>query len=174
MEWVVETVQEKILVLRADGRQLKIELPVPVSTNSTPSVSSSAGNVSTKLKTLPREPNVQEEEPFSTSYLKRTSPLSFRCAECESPFVKRCHVSVVYAALPSEHWAELIDSWVCHQDQELNETITNRNAGFWPAEQDVFVASNYLLFPMSAVENMSVDKSVEVSRFLLFSSCLGL
>lgn len=168
LDWAVEEVSELALIVTVAGRQLKISLPVPVQTEPVPAISPSASGASIKLKILPREPNVQEEEPLSTLYLKRTAPSSFRCAECKIPFLNRCNSSIVYAALPSEHWAELIDSWVCHQDQELNENITNRNAGFWPADQDVFVASNYLLFPLSNLANVSVDKSVEVSRVPLF------
>ncbi|KAJ7659973.1 HECT-like ubiquitin-conjugating enzyme-binding-domain-containing protein [Mycena olivaceomarginata] len=48
---------------------------------------------------------------LDATQLAHAAPTSFICASCSLPVVQD---------LPSEHWEELVDAWMCHADQKLN------------------------------------------------------
>lgn len=57
-----------------------------------------------------------------------------------------------YKDLPSEHWQELVDAWMCHSDQKLHEgVIENAKRGFWPKEGEALVGGSYIVFEDSGV-----------------------
>ena len=59
---------------------------------------------------------------------------AFICASCSLPLVHAAKVAR-YRDLPSEHWAELVDAWMCHADLKLHEQVRRGSKeGFWPAE----------------------------------------
>ena len=47
--------------------------------------------------------------------------------------------------LPSEHWAELVDAWMCHGDMALNERVARHARGMWPRDGQVLVGGSYVL-----------------------------
>ena len=78
-------------------------------------------------------------------------PTSFVCASCSLPLVQGSRVQE-FRDLPSEHWAELVDAWMCHADQRLHEHVKQHSAqGFWPKAGEALVGGSYLLFEESAV-----------------------
>ena len=83
--------------------------------------------------------------------LTAAAPTSFVCASCSLPLVQGARVRE-FRDLPSEHWAELVDAWMCHPDQRLHEHVRNHSAhGFWPSEGQALVGGSYVLFEESAV-----------------------
>ncbi|KAF9568276.1 hypothetical protein CPC08DRAFT_702699 [Agrocybe pediades] len=73
-------------------------------------------------------------------------PTSFICASCSLPLVQSSKVSR-YRDLPSEHWEELVDAWMCHGDQKLHDQVTKQGkAGFWPNVGEGLVGGSYVLF----------------------------
>ncbi|KAL6306328.1 HECT-like ubiquitin-conjugating enzyme-binding-domain-containing protein [Sparassis latifolia] len=83
--------------------------------------------------------------------LSELTPTGFVCASCSLPLVHCSQVSK-FKDLPSEHWAELVDAWMCHSDQKLHENVTRHsNEGFWPTKGLAFVGGSYILFDESAV-----------------------
>ncbi|KAF8761369.1 HECT-like Ubiquitin-conjugating enzyme (E2)-binding [Rhizoctonia solani] len=40
--------------------------------------------------------------------------------------------NVRYDDLPSEHWVELLDAWMCHPDQQVTAELAKRAEGIWP------------------------------------------
>ncbi|EIW78318.1 hypothetical protein CONPUDRAFT_138644 [Coniophora puteana RWD-64-598 SS2] len=108
---------------------------------------------------------------MSASHLSRAKPTSFACASCSLPLVHPPPPAsgstpnsttgggggggggggqggIAYRDLPSEHWEELVDAWMCHADQTLNEQVarTGRD-GFWPTGPGVaLVGGSYVLF----------------------------
>ncbi|KAF8903330.1 HECT-like ubiquitin-conjugating enzyme-binding-domain-containing protein [Gymnopilus junonius] len=95
-----------------------------------------------KLTNLPTTPSSDPNEPISTplldaSQLQSIHPTSFLCA----------HSSKVdsYRDLPSEHWEELVEAWMCHSDQKLHDQR------FWPSTGEALVGGSYILFEESAM-----------------------
>lgn len=83
--------------------------------------------------------------------LMQDRPTSYICASCSLPLV-HCSRMQDYRDLPSEHWAELVDAWMCHSDQKLHEHVTRHsNEGFWPTPEYALVGGSYLLFEQSVV-----------------------
>ena len=108
-------------------------------------------------------------------------PTSFICAMCSSSLIQT-QVSnqgaglekLTYHDLPSEHWTELLEAWMCHQDQKLTERIAQHSKGLWPHRGQAFVGGSYSLFGVSSVatRNLKVVTSEKVSSlvpFFLFS-----
>ncbi|KAG8741948.1 hypothetical protein FRC10_002260 [Ceratobasidium sp. 414] len=116
-----------------------------------------------KLTTTPTEGEEElhhDHAPLLDSeQLRACRPSSFVCASCSLPVVNGTTPgSTRYNDLPSEHWAELLDAWMCHPDQQVSAEIAKRAEGFWPTSGEVLVGGGYLLFDSSVVnENGLVD-----------------
>ncbi|OXB34620.1 hypothetical protein J007_05721 [Cryptococcus neoformans] len=51
-----------------------------------------------------------------------------------------------YKDLPSDHWAEMIDIWMCHDDPAFTARLAGMTEeGFWPTDGGVLVGGSYLL-----------------------------
>ncbi|PVG01457.1 hypothetical protein CPB86DRAFT_104586 [Serendipita vermifera] len=105
--------------------------------------------------------------------LTTLSPSSFVCSSCSLPLAQNPvnqqatssqqpsdglstanpqRSSLAFKDLPSEYWAELVDAWMCHQDQKLTERITQgAKEGFWPAKDECLVGGSYLLFEEASI-----------------------
>ena len=88
---------------------------------------------------------------LDATQLLSAPPTSFVCAACSLPLIQASKLHE-YRDLPSEHWAELVDAWMCHSDQRLHEHVKKHSAqGFWPREGEALVGGSYILFEESAV-----------------------
>ncbi|KAI0631343.1 HECT-like ubiquitin-conjugating enzyme-binding-domain-containing protein [Trametes polyzona] len=88
---------------------------------------------------------------LDATQLTSASPTSFVCASCSLPIVQGARVHE-YRDLPSEHWAELVDAWMCHSDQRLHDHVQKHSReGFWPREGQALVGGSYVLFEESAI-----------------------
>ncbi|KAI0355871.1 hypothetical protein OH77DRAFT_1424131 [Trametes cingulata] len=88
---------------------------------------------------------------LDATQLSSSSPSSFICASCSLPVVQGSRLNE-YRDLPSEHWAELVDAWMCHSDQRLHDHVQKHSRdGFWPREGQALVGGSYFLFEESAV-----------------------
>ncbi|OCH86338.1 hypothetical protein OBBRIDRAFT_738197 [Obba rivulosa] len=93
---------------------------------------------------------------LDAAQLAAARPTGFVCASCSLPLVQAGRLRE-WRDLPSEHWAELVEAWMCHADQKLNEQVRRHsNEGFWPAEGQALVGGSYIL----------VDEAVMVSSNL--------
>ncbi|KAJ6495343.1 HECT-like ubiquitin-conjugating enzyme-binding-domain-containing protein [Mycena sanguinolenta] len=109
-----------------------------------------------KLTTLPTNASAETYSPplLDATQLSTANPTSFICASCSLPLVQSTKVQV-YKDLPSEHWEELVDAWMCHTDQKLNERVMKHGkSGFWPEAGQALVGGSYILF-----EEQSMVKS---------------
>ncbi|QRW04767.1 HECT-like Ubiquitin-conjugating enzyme (E2)-binding [Ceratobasidium sp. AG-Ba] len=89
---------------------------------------------------------------LDAAQLQSSHPSSFVCASCSLPVVvNSAHAR--YTDLPSEHWAELLDAWMCHPDQTVSAELAKRAGGdgFWPEAGQILVGGGYLLFDESTV-----------------------
>ena len=115
---------------------------------------------------------------LDATQLLSTAPTSFVCAACSLPLVQASKLHK-YRDLPSEHWAELVDAWMCHSDQRLHEHIKKHSAqGFWPQEGEALVGGSYILFEESAVVQSNFWPATEddhkVRRVPTSACCAGL
>jgi hypothetical protein len=119
---------------------------------------------------------------LDAAHLTSIAP-SFICASCSLPFVQSSNVSTAkpqspfadsveaaaevegvgalsYRDLPSEHWAELLDAWMCHHDQKLADRIAQTaKEGFWPARGECLVGGSYLLLEEGSVVVMNLRET---------------
>ena len=65
--------------------------------------------------------------------------------------------------LPSEHWAELLDAWMCHQDQTLSEELIAKGNNIWPKETQALIGSTGIVLAASNTCNWTVASDLEVS-----------
>lgn len=115
-----------------------------------------SGHYEVKLFTVPPTTVVPSSEHASVplldaSQLSSANPTSFICASCSLPLV---HSSAIgdYRDLPSEHWEELVEAWMCHSDQKLHDQIQKHGkGGFWPHAGQALVGGSYILFDESAM-----------------------
>jgi len=125
-----------------------------------------------KMATLdPPSPRVEPLPLLDAEQLRGRAPTTFICASCSLPLVHGTRVTR-YDDLPSEHWAELVDAWMCHTDQTLNAQVARHARGFWPQSGQALVGGSYILFDQSAavranlrpVEMPKVSPSLECRR----------
>ncbi|KAH9478581.1 hypothetical protein JR316_0009038 [Psilocybe cubensis] len=106
---------------------------------------------------LPTTPEQTDDTPpplLDATQLASINPTSFLCASCSLPLIQSSRV-MQYRDLPSEHWEELVEAWMCHGDQKLNEQVAKQGRrGFWPARGQGLVGGSYILFEQDAmIEN---------------------
>ncbi|KAJ7126164.1 HECT-like ubiquitin-conjugating enzyme-binding-domain-containing protein [Mycena epipterygia] len=105
------------------------------------------GHYEIKLSTLPNAPSDTASAPLlDATQLSAVNPTSFICASCSLPLVQSSKIQA-YKDLPSDHWEELVDAWMCHTDQKLNEHVMKHGkSGFWPEAGQALVGGSYILF----------------------------
>ncbi|KAG8711412.1 hypothetical protein FRC09_020628 [Ceratobasidium sp. 395] len=122
-----------------------------------------------KLTTSPTE-NVEDTHHdhaplLDAEQLCACRPSAFVCASCSLPVVNGTASGTTrYNDLPSEHWAELLDAWMCHPDQQVSAEIAKRADGFWPTSGQVLVGGGYLLFNSSVVNQNSLVDAADQSN----------
>ncbi|KAG7448532.1 uncharacterized protein BT62DRAFT_964947 [Guyanagaster necrorhizus] len=115
-----------------------------------------SGHYEIKLATLPAfTPSPQSTPLLDASELSTSSPTSFICASCSLPLIQSSRI-IQYRDLPSEHWQELVDAWMCHSDQKLHEQIAKNGRGFWPESGQALVGGSYILFEESAMSKTNL------------------
>jgi hypothetical protein len=105
---------------------------------------------------------------LNASQLMSCRPSTFACTSCSLPVIQSSGV-VDYRDLPSEHWQELIDAWMCHPDQKLHEHVVKHGKmGFWPQPHQALVGGSYILFEDACISkaNLYVVEATKVSIVL--------
>lgn len=96
------------------------------------------------------QPDIVEPE-FDAAHFQSILPTTFICSSCSLPLVRATQLDR-YRDLPSEHWAELVDAWMCHADQTLHEHVQkNSRDGFWPGSGEALVGGSYILVREDAI-----------------------
>lgn len=145
--------------VQAQGSHYEIKLM-----NNRPSSSSSPSSAHTSDNEDDGPPPL-----LDASQLTNIKPSSFLCASCSLPLIQSSRVSQ-YRDLPSEHWEELVEAWMCHGDQKLSEQVAKQGqSGFWPAPGQGLVGGSYILFEESAMNNnnLHITKEARVRIFVL-------
>ncbi|KAG8936106.1 hypothetical protein FRC00_009756 [Tulasnella sp. 408] len=119
------------------------------------------------LADVPAEPEDDLSRLLPADELKAMQPTSFICTSCSLPLI-HCNKIKDYRDLPSEHWEEFVEAWMCHQDQKLTEEIgRHRQGAFVPERGIAFVGGSYVLFDDEMVvrENLNTVGSSELVFF---------
>ncbi|ESK86387.1 hypothetical protein Moror_4980 [Moniliophthora roreri MCA 2997] len=118
-----------------------------------------SGHYEIKLATLPSISSISlpDQRPLlDATQLSQDKPTSFICASCSLPIIQSSKVAT-YRDLPSEHWEELVDAWMCHSGQKLHEDVVKRTRnGFWPEPGQALVGGSYILFEESAMTHDNI------------------
>ncbi|KAJ7810749.1 HECT-like ubiquitin-conjugating enzyme-binding-domain-containing protein [Mycena olivaceomarginata] len=102
---------------------------------------------------------------LDATQLATAAPTSFICASCSLPVVQAAARVREYRDLPSEHWEELVDAWMCHADQKLNARVMKHGrGGFWPEEGQALVGGSYILFEEEAMVKHHLCPADETKR----------
>lgn len=128
----------------------------------------------------PPTPDLPTPELLDASHLQAILPTTLICSSCSLPLVRGAQIKK-YRDLPSEHWAELVDAWMCHSDQTLHEHVQKGSRdGFWPAEGEALVGGSYILLREDVIVKVNfcdVEPSQPGARvssiFQLFYLILG-
>lgn len=105
---------------------------------------------------------------LDAEHLAKLSPTTFICSCCSLALIQPPPAGgLQYRDLPSEHWAELLDAWMCHSDQKLHEHIAKHSNALWPAAGQALLGGSYILFEESSIvgSNTRVLKSDSKVRF---------
>lgn len=171
-DWQVLSVEAEALVVAptSGGPASRLALPCRVIPQQV-TITSSGHFYEAKLITLDPSPTRSRQDlevhaPLSTAELRSALPASFACATCHSTLVDSSSVTK-YNALPSEHWAELLDAWMCHQDQTLSDDLIAKGKGIKPREGEGLVGTSYVVFESGVTKNWITPEKSEVSFGLL-------
>ncbi|KAE8539769.1 hypothetical protein D1P53_003706 [Cryptococcus gattii VGV] len=67
-----------------------------------------------------------------------------------------------YKDLPSDHWAEMIDIWMCHDDPAFTARLAGMTEeGFWPRDGGVLVGGSYVLLEETRGKWETLQKGVQ-------------
>ena len=173
-----------LLVIKS-GPQSSLPLLLPAHTVPGPKeVRAQSSHYEIKLMTQssrsPSPENDNNAPLLDATQLASINPVSFLCASCSLPVIQSNCVET-WRDLPSEHWEELVEAWMCHGDQKLHDHVQQHSkAGFWPAEGLALVGGSYILFDETAMNtnNLHVAPDSRVSlfislRFLFPLSCFS-
>lgn len=141
---------------------------------------SSSSSLSAQPISSPQDQGEPGSSLLNATQLTTMNPTSFICASCSLPLILSSRVNL-YRDLPSEHWEELVEAWMCHADQQLSDQVkkftgkgegtqdngVRRPRGFWPAKGQALVGGSYVLFEGDAMNrgNLFIGSEVKVRDY---------
>jgi hypothetical protein len=172
-----EMSEEATLLSKGATSHFRIRLPVPVQGGQKVPLAAPHFHLEAKLtaaSTQLSEPvsslNTMITQALCATDLRRIQPKVIACTGCDREIAElpnKCG----FKDLPSEHWAEMMEVWMCHSDPGFTAQISAQTKdGFWPSEGIVLVGGSYLLLRDEYVKehNLVTDStSVSVSSTLL-------
>ncbi|CAE6344156.1 unnamed protein product [Rhizoctonia solani] len=109
-----------------------------------------------------REPEHELPPLLDAEQFRTSQATSFACVSCSLPVVHGlASGNVRYNDLPSEHWVELLDAWMCHPDQQVSAELAKRAEGIWPMPGQILVGGGFLLFDSTMVNASGLVASTE-------------
>ncbi|KAK4046190.1 hypothetical protein OIV83_006265 [Microbotryomycetes sp. JL201] len=167
--WQVLFVDDQSVTVGREGdwQTFKLELPCRVPPQQS-QVISRGDTHQVKLSTVDASPTRMRHDleinvPYSTAMLRELKPSVIACATCQSTLIEGSKL-VKYNALPSEHWAELLEAWMCHKDQELSDDLVAKGKGIRPRENEALVGSAFIVIDSILVSNYELNSSIKDER----------
>ncbi|EJD51155.1 hypothetical protein AURDEDRAFT_57237, partial [Auricularia subglabra TFB-10046 SS5] len=149
---------ERLLLKCGANASRPLRLPVHVVTGMQ-EVRVQSSHYEINLPVAAERPAPLEAAPLlDAAQIESLAPTAFACTSCSLPLVHANRITR-WNDLPSEHWAELLDAWMCHQDQKLTDHAKRAAHGFWPREGQALIGGSYFLFDESSVvgSNLKTD-----------------
>lgn len=167
--WEIISIQSNALIIAPSSTGTFTRIPLPCQVIPQTSTITSQGTfyecrlvtVDHSTTTQPR-PDSVVHSPLSTAELRDALPVAYVCAVCSNILVDSESIEK-YNALPSEHWAELLDAWMCHQDQALSDDLVAKGKGIKPRIGEGMVGSAYILFAKEITSNWFTPVESEVN-----------
>lgn len=176
LETDVETSDRATLYSKASSAtQSRITLPTVAIPGQSMSLILQNFHLETRVASLPTTSsapvsslNTVITQALSASELRQIQPKSFCCVTCDRE-VADTSSTRSYKDLPSEHWAEMLEIWMCHSDPGFTAGISAKaKDGFWPEKDIVLVGGSYLLLQDSHIQRhnlvMGTESVSEISR----------
>lgn len=137
--------------------------------------------IEARLESLPRPPDAPSlnvvVHALSASEIRRYRPVILQCVSCGQQ-VADTKVATEspegYKDLPSEHWAEMMEVWMCHNDPSWTAKLAKRTEeGFWPTKGRVLVGGSYLQVAAEDIraEGLKFGDTTNVSFAVCFTLC---
>lgn len=111
--------------------------------------------------------------PLSAQELQSLNASTLICSECSSHIVKLCDPKgfspITFRNLPSAHWREIADAWLCHPqggDDFTKRYSKKMEEGFWPDKETVLVSLWELWFDQSRMVGSYIPSQVSVFKHL--------
>ena len=145
------------LISAIDNLDIPINLPCHVVADQSVTMASSTLHLEARLAALPTSADCQAsnlQHPLSASDLRAAKPSAFCCISCDRRLADLRNVLEEEAQasgsgfknLPSEHWSEMMEVWMCHPDPSFTARVAAKSkSGFWPTQAQVLVGNSYLL-----------------------------
>nr|ODN85233.1 hypothetical protein L203_05186 [Cryptococcus depauperatus CBS 7841] len=139
---------------REPSISLSISMPIPVYSDQSTLMVHQVSHFEAKLSAFPtssRAIQLVTTQALSASELRTLAPSKIVCTNCERelaslPSPTSSNLAQAYKNLPSSHWAEMIDVWMCHDDPQFTSRLANLvEQGFWPQDGVVLVGGSWLL-----------------------------
>jgi hypothetical protein len=164
-------VSEATITSSKNNVSLRISLPSAVHPSQSRALATVDGHLETRLSALPTHPisstslNTVLTPALSAPNLRALAPSALCCTACDREVADVSRVSKRgqyeggggFKDLPSEHWAEMMEIWMCHTDPGFTAEITRKTKdGFWPVGGTVLVGGSYLLVDASEVKHVNM------------------
>ncbi|KLT46039.1 hypothetical protein CC85DRAFT_310362 [Cutaneotrichosporon oleaginosum] len=149
LELEVTTPGGAVVTSRSDPNvRINIALPSAVPLGQRVPFVLADGHMEAKLAALPMSAaslNAHITHALSAPSLRQLAPRSLCCTQCDRE-IAEFPSGVAFKDLPSEHWAEMLEVWMCHADPAFTAHIAKQTKdGFWPTNNTVLVGGSYLL-----------------------------
>lgn len=100
--------------------------------------------------------------PYSAQDFRKHQPRSLTCTSCSAQLAELSNVTR-YNDFPSEHWAELLDAWMCHPDQTLSKDIIEKGNNIWPQANQALISTTGIVLATANTKGWVIAEELEVS-----------
>jgi hypothetical protein len=152
IETDTESSDKATLLSSTRSNHLRLSLPTEVVGNQRVPLVAPNFHLEAKLAAPPISPsapvsslNTMITQALCAADLRKMKPRTICCTSCDRE-VAELPAGGTFKDLPSEHWAEMLEVWMCHADPGFTAEISAQTKdGFWPSGGTVLVGGSYLL-----------------------------
>jgi hypothetical protein len=158
-----DTSQEATLLSKSLTSQVRIQLPVAVQGGQRVPLAAPHFHLEAKLTSVLVSPSAPVSsldtmitQALCAADLRKMQPNTICCTGCDREMAE-LPAGCTYKDLPSEHWAEMMEVWMCHSDPGFTAQISAQTKdGFWPSAGTVLVGGSYLLLVDEYIKNYNL------------------
>lgn len=147
----VVTTGEALVTSKTDSSlRLNVTLPTSVPLGQVASLLPREGFSEGRINALPTPSSALTlstviTHALSAPHLRQLAPRALCCTSCDRE-IAEFPSDIEFKDLPSEHWAEMLEAWMCHSDPAFTAHIAKQTKdGFWPTSNTVLIGGSYIL-----------------------------